>query len=78
MFTEVTPVSHISIKTDRITENSVGKRSHAGLTLLNVINSSTKGSWKSFPMSYLHKREACLSRDGRPDESCSSFGTYVF
>ena len=36
VFREVTPVGHI-------TESSVGKRSHTGLTLLNVIDSSTKG-----------------------------------
>ena len=46
MFREVTPAGHNSLKsrlTGRITESSVGKQFHAGLTLLNVMDSSTKG-----------------------------------
>ena len=45
MLREVTPVSHSNLKTDRtgITESDVGKLSHVGLTLLEVIDSSTKG-----------------------------------
>ena len=42
MFREVTPVGHNNL-TGRITESGVGKRSHAGLILLNVIDSSNKG-----------------------------------
>ena len=44
MFREVTSVSHIGLNTDLTDYRSgVGKRSHAGLTLLNVIDSFTKG-----------------------------------
>ena len=44
VFKQVTPVSHSNLRlTGRITESGVGKRSHAGLTLLKVIDSSTKG-----------------------------------
>ena len=44
MFREVTPVSHIGLKTDRMDyREQCWKRSQAGLTLLNIIDSSTKG-----------------------------------
>ena len=43
------PVSHISLKTVLTdSESGVGKRSHAGLTLLNLIDSFTKGFLESF------------------------------
>ena len=55
MLREVTLVSHISRKTD-LTDyrERCWKRSHAGLTLLNVVDSFTKGFLEIL---LLHKRE---------------------
>ena len=61
-----TPVSHISLKTDR-------KRSHAGLTLLNVIDSSTKGFLEILSNVLVAQERSLSFTYGRPDESCSSF-----
>ena len=45
--------------TGRIKESDAGKRSHAGLTLLNVMNSSTKGFLEIF--SHVLAAQAYLS-----------------
>ena len=64
--------------TGRIIESGVGKRSHAGLTVLDDIGSSTKG-FTSMLSKVLVARERSLSLTyGRPDESCSSFTLMYF
>ena len=58
--------------------SGVGKRSHAGLTLLDDIDSSTKG-FAEILSKVLVAREKSLSFTyGRPDESCSSFTLMYF
>ena len=43
-FWEVTPVNHVNLRTyRRTTDNGVGKRSQAGLSLLEDIDSPTRG-----------------------------------
>ena len=78
MFREVTPVSHISLKTGWITESSVGKRSQARLTLLNVIDSSTKGFLEILSNVLVAQERSPSLTYGRPDESCSSFTLMYF
>ena len=64
--------------TGRIIESGVGKRSHAGLTVLDDIGSSTKG-FTLMLSKVLVARERSLSLTyGRPDESCSSFTLMYF
>ena len=79
MFREVTPVSHISLTTDRqITESGVGKRSNAGLTLLNVIDFSTKGFLEILSNVLVAQERSLSFTYGRPDESYSSFALMYF
>ena len=66
MFREVTPVSHISLK------SGVGKRSHAEWTLLNLIDSSTKGFLEILSNVSVAQERSLPFTYGRPDESCSS------
>ena len=75
MFREVTPVAHSYLK---ITESCVGKQSHAGLTLLNVIDSSTKGFLEIFSNVLVAQERSLSFTYGRPDESCSSFTLMYF
>ena len=77
MFREVTPVGHSNLKTDR-TDYRERKRSHVGLTLLNVIDSSPKG-FLEILSNALDAQERSLSFTyGRPDGSCSSFTLMYF
>ena len=79
MFREVTPVGHSNLKagwTD-YRESSVGKRSHAGLTLLNVIDSSSTKGFLEILSNVLVTQERFFTY-GRPDESCSSFTLMYF
>ena len=79
MFREVTPVSHTSLKmAGQITESGVGKRSHTGLTLLNVIDSSTKGFLEILSNVLVAQEKRLSFTYGRPDESCSSFALMYF
>ena len=75
----VIPGCHNNLRlTGRITESGVGKRSHAGLTLLDDIDSSTKG-FAEILSKVLVAREKSLSFTyGRPEESCSSFTLMYF
>ena len=70
----VSPVCHSNLKTYRTDYLSgVGKRSHAGLTVVDEIDSSTKG-FAEILSKVLVAREKSLSFTyGRPEESCSSF-----
>ena len=79
MFSEVTPVSHSDLRlTGRTIEGGVGKRSHVGLTLLNVIDSSTK-RFLEIPSNELVAQERNLSFTyGRPNESCGSVTLMYF
>ena len=74
MFRGFTPVSHTNLKTDGMDYRSaVGKQSNKGLTLLNVIDFSTKGFLEI--LSYVliaHERSLSFTY-GSPDESCISF-----
>ena len=73
MFREVTPVGHSNVKTYRTDyQGSVGKRSHAGLTLLNVIDSSTKGFLEILSNVLVTQERSLSFTYRRPDESCSS------
>ena len=76
MFREVTLVSHSNLKTDRT--GGVGKRSHAGLILLNVIDSSTKGFLEILSDVLVAQERSLTLTYGRPDESCSSFTLTYF
>ena len=81
VFREVTPVSHSNLKTDSTDyrEQCWKTRSHAGLTLLNVIDSSTKGFLEILISNVQVAQERSLSFTyGRPDESCSSFTLIYF
>ena len=64
MFREVTPVGHSSLRlTGQTSESGVAKRAHAGLTLLNVIDSSTEGFLEILSdVPVAQEREAYLSR----------------
>ena len=71
MFREVILAGH-NLKTDQTINNSgVGKRSHAGLILLNVIDSSTKGFLEILFQCPSCTRENPIFDDGRPDKSCT-------
>ena len=92
MFREVTAVGHNNLKTDRtdnrerswktiprrVTESGVGKRSHAGLTLSNVIDSSTKGFLEILSDVLVAQDRSLSFTYGRPDESFSSFTLMYF
>ena len=79
MLREVTPISHISLKTDRTDyRKRCWKRSHAGLTLLNVIDSSTKGFLEILSNVLVAQERSLSFMYGRPDESCSSFALMYF
>ena len=68
MLREVTPVDHSNLKTERMTtENSVGKRSHAGLTLLNAIDSPTKGFLEILSNVLVAQERSLSFVYGRPD-----------
>ena len=53
-------------------------RSHAGLTLLNVIDSSTKGFLEILSNVLVAQERSLSFTYGRPDESCSSFALMYF
>ena len=75
MFREATLVSHSKLKTDW---TNYRKRFHAGLTLLNIVDSSTKGFLEVIS-GVLAAQERSLSlMYGRPDESCGSFTLMYF
>ena len=61
-----------------ITESGVGNRSQAGLTLLNVIDSSTKGFLEILSNVLVAQERSLSLTYGRPDESCSSFTLMYF
>ena len=74
MFREVTPVSHSNLKIDRTdSESGVGERSHAELTLFNVIDSSTEGFLEILSNVLVAKERSLFFTYVSPDESCSSF-----
>ena len=79
MFREVNLVGHSILRTywtDH--QERIGKRSHPGLTLLNDIDSSTKG-FLEILSDVLVAQESSLSFTyGRPDKSCSSFTLMYF
>ena len=63
---------------DGLSRAVLGKRSHAGLTLLDDTDSSTKG-FAEILSKVLVARERSLSFTyGSPDESCSSFTLMYF
>ena len=79
MFREVTTVGHSNLKTYRTDcQEGVGKRSHAGLTLLNVIDSSTKGFLDILSNVLVAQQRILSFTYGRPDESCSSVTLIYF
>ena len=79
MFREVTPAGHSNLKlTGRITERGVGKRSHAGLTLWNDIDSSTKGFLEILSEVLVAQKRSLSFTYGRPDGSFSSFTLMYF
>ena len=75
VFREVTLVGQL---TRRITESGVEKRSHTGLTLLNVIDSSTEGFLEIFSNVLVAQERSLSFTYGRPDGSCSSFTLMYF
>ena len=79
MFREVAPLGHSGLKTDRTDyREQCWKTIHTGLTLLNVIDSSTKGFLEILSdVLVAHKRSLSFTY-GRPDESCSSFTLMYF
>ena len=64
--------------TGQITESGVGKLSHAGLTLLNVIDSSTKGFLEILSNVLVAQERSLSFTYGRLDKSCSSFTLMYF
>ena len=65
MFREVTPVSHSNLKTDR---TEYRERSHAGLTLLKVIDSFTKGFLEILSDVLVAQERRLSFTYGRPDD----------
>ena len=80
MFREVTPVCYSNLKTDRTDyrERCWKTISHAGLTLLKVIDSSTKGFLEILSDVLVAQGRSLSFTYGRPDESCSSFTLMYF
>ena len=75
------PVSHISLKTDQTDYREQCWKtiqSHAGLTLLNVIDSSTKGFFESLSDVLVAQERSLSFTYGRPDKSCRSFALMYF
>ena len=69
MLREVTPVGHSNLKTYwTVTESGDGKRSHAGLTLLNDTDFSTKGFLEILPNVLVAQEKSLFFTYGRPDE----------
>ena len=62
----------------RIIESGVGKRSHARLTVLDDIDSSTKGFIVILSKVLVARERSLYFTYGRPDESCSSFALMYF
>ena len=59
-------------------ESGVGKRSHAGLTLLDDIDSSTKGFAEIFSDVLVAREKSLSFTYRRPEESYSSFSLTYF
>ena len=79
MCREVTPVSHSNLRlTRQITESGIGKRSHAELTLLNVIDSSTKAFLEILSDVPVAQERSLPFMYGGPKKSCSSFTPMYF
>ena len=81
VFREVTPVSHISLKTDQTDYRERCWKTilrRVGLTLLNVIDASTKGFFEILSDVLVAQERSLSSTYGRPDESCSSFALMYF
>ena len=79
MFREVTPVGYGNLKTDRTDyRERCWKRSHARLTLLNVIDSSTKRFLEILSNVLVAQGRSLSFTYGRPDQSCGSFTLIYF
>ena len=79
VFREVTPVSHIGLKTNRTDyRERCWKTIPSRLTLLNVIDSSTKGLLEILSDVLVAQERSLSLTYGRPDESCSSFTLMYF
>ena len=79
MFREVTPVSHISLKTDRMDyRERCWKTIQSRVALLNVIDSSTKGFFEILSNVLVAQERSLSLTYGKPDESCSSFTLMYF
>ena len=73
------PLGHSNLKTCRTDyRKRCRKRSHAGLTLLNVIDFSTEGFLKIFSNVPVAQERSLSFTYGRPDESCGSFTQMYF
>ena len=76
MFREVTPVSHSNLKTHRTNyEGGVGNDPTQGWTLLNVLDSSTKGFLEIFSNVPVVQKRILSFTYRRSEESCSTFNT---
>ena len=79
VFRGVIPICHRNLKTYWTDiESGVGKRSHAGLTLLDDIDSSTKGFAEILSKVLVAREKSLPFTYGRPEESCSSFTLMYF
>ena len=70
MFGEVSPVSHISLKTDW---TDYRERSWKTIRRMNVIDSSTKGFLEILSNVLVAQERSLALTYGGPNESCSSF-----
>ena len=78
-FWQVTPVNHVNLRlTGRTTDNGVGKRSQAGLSLLEDIDSSTTGFCAILSRDLVTQERSLSFTYGRPVESCSSLEQMYF
>ena len=72
---EVTPIGRVYLKTYR---DSVGNRSQAGLSLLDNIDSSTRGFCAVLSGDLVAHERSLSFTYGRPAESWSSLGQMYF
>ena len=79
MFRGVTPVCHSNLKTYRTDYiQRCWKTIHSGLTLLDDIDSSTKGFSEILSKVLVAQERSLSFTYGRPEESCSSFTPMYF
>ena len=79
VFREVTRMSHISLKTDRMDHRErCWKTIASRVDLLNVIDSPNKGFLEILSNILVAKERSLSLTYGRTDESCSSFTLMYF